>query len=130
MKQTNVEKAGVKRGFFGYDYTQLQIDPDWVPDDSQAIDMQLKPGQFVIFWSTLMHSAWPHSGKSKDVRLGFVGRYVPAQVHVYPDTELVLEYGGKIPLDEFGSVVVTGENPYDYNKIRTETTRGKRIVPA
>jgi non-heme Fe2+,alpha-ketoglutarate-dependent halogenase len=129
-KQTGVEKAGLKRGFFGYDYRQLQIDPNWVPDDSLAVDIELQPGQCVMFWSTLMHSSWPHSGKSKDVRLGFVGRYVPTQVHVYPDTELVLEYGGQIPLDKYGAVVVSGENQFDYNKIRTETTRGKRFVPA
>lgn len=129
-KQTNLEKGGVKRGFFGYDYRQLQIDPDWTPDDSLAVDMELQPGQAVMFWSTLMHSSWPHSGKSKDVRLGFVGRYVPTQVRVYPDTELVLEYGGAIPLDQFGSVLVCGENRFDYNKMRTETTRGKRFVPA
>jgi non-heme Fe2+,alpha-ketoglutarate-dependent halogenase len=129
-KQVNLEKGGVRRGFFGYDYRQLQIDPNWEPDESQAIDMELQPGQFVMFWSTLMHSSWPHSGKSKDLRLGFVGRYVPTQVRVYPDTELVLEYGGAIPLDQYGAVLVCGENTNPENKMRTETTRGKRFVPA
>jgi chlorinating enzyme len=27
------DKDGIRRGFFGYDYRQLQIDPDWKPDE-------------------------------------------------------------------------------------------------
>ena len=49
-----LEKDGVKRGFFGYDYRQLQIDPNWKPDESKAVSMIMKPGQFFIFTSTLL----------------------------------------------------------------------------
>lgn len=118
------EKNGVKRGFFGYDYRQLQIDPNWKPDESQAISMVMKAGQFIIFPSTLMHASLPHTGEAKDMRMGFATRYVPTKVKIYPDTELVVEYGGNIPLDRYGAVLVTGEDGFGHNKIMTHNLRG------
>ncbi|MFB6909251.1 chlorinating enzyme [Streptomyces bacillaris] len=120
----NRKEGGVRRGFFGYDYRELQIDPDFVPDESQAVPIVLRPGEAVMFWSTLMHASYPHSGKTEDMRLGFAGRYVPTSVHVYPDTDVVEEYGGKVSLDRYGAVVVSGENRYDHNRIATRTTTG------
>ena len=121
--KTNLEKEGVRRGFFGYDYRELQIDPDWKPDESKAVSMEMRPGQFIIFWSTLMHASHPHAGKSKDMRLGFVARYVPTSVQIYPDSDFIEEYGGRISLDRYGAVLVSGHNQYDHNRIATETTR-------
>ena len=118
------DKAGVKRGFFGYDYRQLQIDPDWSPDESKSISMVMRPGQFIIFWSTLMHASHPHSGKTKQMRLGFVSRYVPTSVRIYPDTDVVTEYGGSIKLDKYGAVLVSGKNKFTHNRIATHTTQG------
>jgi non-haem Fe2+, alpha-ketoglutarate-dependent halogenase len=118
------KEGGVRRGFFGYDYRQLQQDPNWKPDESKAVSMVMRPGQFIMFWSTLMHAAHPHLGKTKDMRLAFATRYVPTQVKVYPDTEYVEEYGGKISLEKFGSVLVSGKNEYSYNRIATKTARG------
>ncbi|WP_236598002.1 chlorinating enzyme, partial [Burkholderia sp. E168m23] len=43
----NREKQGVRRGFFGYDYRQLQKDPNWSPDESQAKSMVMRQGQFI-----------------------------------------------------------------------------------
>ncbi|MFE2070802.1 chlorinating enzyme [Streptomyces sp. NPDC059467] len=117
-------KRGVRRGFFGYDYRELQIDPDFVPDESQSVPIVLRPGEAVMFWSTLMHASYPHTGKSDEMRLGFAGRYVPTSVHVYPDTDVVEEYGGKVSLDRYGAVVVSGENRYDHNRIATHTATG------
>jgi len=57
-------KEGVARGFFGYDYRALQVDPDWKPDESKAVSMVMKPGEAVIFSSTLMHASHPHRGKT------------------------------------------------------------------
>jgi non-heme Fe2+,alpha-ketoglutarate-dependent halogenase len=120
----NRKEGGVRRGFFGYDYRELRIDPDFVPDESQAVPIVLRPGEAVMFWSTLMHASYPHSGKTEDMRLGFAGRYVPTSVHVYPDTDVVEEYGGKVSLERYGAVVVSGENRYDHNRIATQTTTG------
>jgi len=117
-------KSGIQRGFFGYDYRELQIDDDFEPDESLARPMVMRPGEAIMFWSTLMHASLPHNGKSDEMRLGFAARYVPTSVHVYPDTEEIIEYGGRVSLDRFGSVVVSGTNEYAYNRIATETTTG------
>jgi non-haem Fe2+, alpha-ketoglutarate-dependent halogenase len=118
------EKGGVRRGFFGYDYRQLQIDPDWKPDESRAISRELRPGQAVLFWSTLQHASHPHAGLTSDPRLGFASRYVPTCVKIYPDTDVVEEYGGSVRLDKYGAVLVSGTDTYGYNPIATATTRG------
>jgi non-heme Fe2+,alpha-ketoglutarate-dependent halogenase len=124
----SVEKDGARRGFFGYDYRELQIDPDWKPDETCAVSMEMAAGQFIMFWSTLMHASHPHSGKTNDMRLGFATRYVPSSVRVYPDTDVVEEYGGRVSLERYGSVVVRGRNEYPGNRIATHTTRGDRFV--
>jgi len=117
-------KEGVRRGFFGYDYRQLQIDPDFTPDESQAVPMVMRPGEAVMFWSTLMHASYPHEGKTDAMRLGFASRFVPTSTHVYPGTDVVEEYGGKVSLERYGAVLVSGENHYNHNRIATQTTTG------
>jgi non-haem Fe2+, alpha-ketoglutarate-dependent halogenase len=122
-----VDKDGVPRGFFGYDYRSLQIDPDWKPDENAAVSQVMQPGQFIVFWSTLMHASHPHLGKTDEMRMGFASRYVPADVRVYPDSDAIEEYGGRISLENYGSVVVRGENRCPENRIATQTTRGKKF---
>ncbi|MDN0197623.1 chlorinating enzyme [Streptomyces sp. S.PNR 29] len=117
-------KKGVRRGFFGYDYRELQKDPDWEPDESQAVPMVMRPGEAILFWSTLMHASLPHAGRTDEMRLGFAGRYVPTSVRVYPDTDVVEEYGGSVSLERYGSVLVSGQDRYGHNRLATETTRG------
>jgi non-haem Fe2+, alpha-ketoglutarate-dependent halogenase len=121
---TNVEKDGVRRGFFGYDYRELQIDPDWKPDEAKARSMAMPAGHFIVFWSTLMHASHPHSGRTDQMRMGFAARYVPTSVRVYPDCDHIEEYGGRISLERYGAVLVSGENIYDHNRIATKTTGG------
>ncbi|MGW4407594.1 chlorinating enzyme [Nonomuraea sp. NPDC004702] len=118
------DKDGVRRGFFGYDYRDLQIDPDWKPDESQAVSMVMRPGEAILFWSTLMHASLPHKGLTDEMRLGFAARYVPTKVDVYPDTDEIEEYGGRVSLDRYGAVLVTGQNTNPHNRIATATTTG------
>lgn len=119
------EKEGVRRGFFGYDYRELQIDPEWKPDESKAISMVMLPGQAIMFWSTLMHASHPHSGKTKEMRMGFAARYVPTCVKVYPDTTEIEEYGGRVSLEKYGAVLVAGQDEFGCNRLATHTTRDK-----
>lgn len=123
------EKEGVKRGFFGYDYRQLQKDPNWKPDESQAFSMVLKPGEAVIFWSNTMHASLPHTGSKKDYRMGYAARYVPTKVQVYPGTDKISEYGGGISLEHFGSVLVSGKDEYGHNRLARENRRGYPFTP-
>ncbi|MET9503384.1 chlorinating enzyme [Streptomyces sp. NPDC006259] len=119
-------KDGVPRGFFGYDYRQLQIDPDWRPSEEDAFHLVMERGQCVIFWSTLMHASLPNV-TTKSHRMGFATRYVPTSVRVYPDTDRVEEYGGSIPLDKWGAVLVSGEDDTGHNKILRESLRGTPV---
>lgn len=118
-----VERAGMKRGFFGYDFSALQKDPHWTPDESRAVSIVLKAGQFVIFWSTVMHASFPNTTKNK-TRLGYACRYVPTSVRIYPDTDCVEEYGSRISLERYGVVVVSGEDHYRHNQVVTQNARG------
>lgn len=122
-------KDGRHSGFFGYDYRQLQIDPDWKPDESQAVSIEMNAGEFIIFWSTLMHASHPHRGKTRSWRLGYAARYVPTFVRVYPDTEIVSEYGGSISLEKYGAVLVAGNNNFSHNRMTQCTTRGFEFRP-
>ncbi|CAM5595973.1 MULTISPECIES: chlorinating enzyme [Streptomyces] len=117
-------KQGVRRGFFGYDYRELQKDPDFVPDESRAVSMVMQPGEAIMFWSTLMHASHPHDGKSDRMRMGFASRYVPTSVRVYPDTEVIEEYGGSVSLERYGAVLVAGQDAYGHNRLTDRTTRG------
>jgi non-haem Fe2+, alpha-ketoglutarate-dependent halogenase len=122
-----VEKDGVKRGFFGYDYRQLQKDPDWRPDESKAVSQVMRQGQFIVFWSTLMHASLPHAGRTDRMRLGFAARYLPTSVRVYPYSASLEEFGGAASLEKFGNVLVAGENRYDYNRFVEHTVGGYRF---
>lgn len=122
------EKDGVRRGFFGYDYRQLQKDPNWTPDESKAVSMVMRPGQAILFWSTLMHASHPHLGRTSEPRLGFAARYVPTAVKVYPDTDVVEEYGGTVSLDRYGAVLVSGEDRFGHNQLVDRTTRGRHFT--
>jgi len=119
------EKDGVRRGFFGYDYRELQIDPNWKPDESKAVSMVMRPGQAIMFWSTLMHASHPHAGKTNEMRMGFAARYVPTCVKVYPGSEEIEEYGGRVSLEKYGAVLVAGVDEFGHNRLATHTTRGR-----
>src|SRR5262249_28383390 len=68
------EEDGVRRGFFGYDWREIQKDPHWKPDESKAVSMPCHAGEFNIFWSTTMHASFPHAGKTDQMRLAFAVR--------------------------------------------------------
>jgi non-heme Fe2+,alpha-ketoglutarate-dependent halogenase len=78
--------------------------------------MVMRQGQFIVFWSTLMHASLPNSSQ-KSMRLGYTGRYVPNQVRVYPFSDTLREYGGETSLERFACVQVAGEDDYHHNKI-------------
>lgn len=121
------EKDGVRRGFFGYDYRQLQKDPNWSPEESKAESQVMRQGQFIIFWSTLMHASHPHSGLTDQMRLGFAGRYLPTSVKVYPHSDALEEFGGAASLDKFGNVLVSGKDEFQHNRFVESTVNGYRF---
>lgn len=129
-KNNNLVKNGVHRGLWGYDYRDLQKDPNWAPDESKAVYLEMNRGEVVIFWSTVLHSSLPHLGISKEMRLGFSARYVPPEVYIHPDTDVLHEFGGEVSLKNYGAVVVAGKNPYSHNRVRSTNMHGQPFVPA
>ena len=117
-------KNGVRRGFYGYDYRQLQKDPDWSPDESNAKSMVMRKGQAIMFWSTLMHASHPHQGRTDKMRLGFTARYVPTSVRVYPYQDTLAEYGVEVSLEKYGCVLVSGKDEFGHNRIVDRTVNG------
>lgn len=123
-KNSNINKDGIKRGFFGYDYRSLQKDPDWSPDESKAVSLEMKAGQFIIFWSNLMHASLPNSTKSS-MRLGYTSRYLPAKVKVYPGVDRIQEFGSEYSLEKYGVVFVSGKDKYKHNRVLLKNARGE-----
>ncbi|MGC4987352.1 chlorinating enzyme [Streptomyces sp. DT193] len=121
-----LQKDGVRRGFFGYDYRQLQKDDDWAPDESKAVSQIMRPGQFVIFWSTLMHASHPNTTADK-TRLGCAARYLPTKARVYPGLTELNEFGSVLNLKRFGSVLVSGSDQYGHNRFVDRTVDGFRF---
>jgi len=107
----DVVKDNVRRGFNGYDYRTLQKDPHWRPDESRAVSMVMAAGQFIVFRSMLLHASKPNI-TTDTPRLGYVARYVPSRVKVYPDTDVVREFGGTVSLEKYGTVVVSARASY------------------
>lgn len=124
-KMNQEEKAGQKSGFLGYDYRELQIDPNWEPDESKAVVAEMNAGECIIFWSTLMHASLPNtSDDARDIRFGYVARYVPPEVKVYSESKTYNAFGGSMSLANHGSIVVCGESKDTHNKIVTQNRRG------
>ncbi|WP_191877446.1 chlorinating enzyme [Streptomyces filipinensis] len=123
-RNISVVKNGVRRGFFGYDYRELQIDPGWQPNESKAVSVEMRAGQFVMFWSTLLHASHPHAGRTKKMRMGYSARYVPTCVALYPGLSQVEEYGGRARLDRYAAVLVSGRDDFGHNRIARHTTKG------
>lgn len=128
-KNHNVIKGNTPRGFNGYDYRELQVDPNWTPDESKAIPMVMKAGEFIIFRSKLLHASKPNTSKTK-TRLAFVSRYVSGNVKVYPDTNYVEEFGGSYSLDKYGVVEVGGKNLEASNRVKKINNRGTSFIKA
>ena len=55
-------------------------------DESQAVDVVLRPGQFSLHHSTLVHGSTPNI--SSEPRIGFIIRFVTSQMQ-NPDTQLL-----------------------------------------
>ena len=108
---------GKKSGFYGYDYDKLKLDPNWEPDESKAVHLEMKPGQFFLFTSRCMHASEPNTSKSSN-RFGWSTRFVTTDVKVYPDCDSFQHFGEEFSLERYSTVLVAGEDRYKHNKVR------------
>jgi non-haem Fe2+, alpha-ketoglutarate-dependent halogenase len=114
-------------GFYGYNFSDFAIDPDWAPDPADIVDMEMDAGQAVIFTASCVHGSLPNTTE-RDTRFAIAARYVPTHVRVYPDQDVVHAHGVEYQLTNYGSVLVAGVNRYDHNRIRTANVLGEEFA--
>jgi non-haem Fe2+, alpha-ketoglutarate-dependent halogenase len=129
MNNRGLEKNGVKRGTFGYDFRDLQINSGWCVDESKAVSMEMKAGQFIIFWSTLLHASTPNSSKTQP-RLAYAARYVPTKVKIYQGPGKLTRFGAEYSLENSAAVLVSGRDEYKHNRVRSIDLRGREFPVA
>ena len=112
----NVVKNGRRKGFFGYDSRESQVESGWTPDENSALDLELKAGQCVILWEATMHGSLPNTSRNS-TRMAFVARYVPTQVQVYSKMDTLREFGGSAELSKWRAVLVSGVDNYRHNRL-------------
>lgn len=76
-------------------------------DETKAIDMELRPGEFFIFNDRLMHSS--RANRSSERRIGLGARFTLPFVKLYQD-EVPLFPGHR-------AIVVSGEDRMGFNKV-------------
>lgn len=118
-------EAGARRtGFFGYDFDDFKVDPDWQPDESEAAVLEMQPGECVLFPEFTLHGSLPNTSKY-DVRFAFSARYAPTHVQIYPNLDEFVEHGSHFDLQKYGTVLVAGEDNHGHNRRRTTSIRGE-----
>ncbi|NOJ96776.1 chlorinating enzyme [Corallococcus coralloides] len=115
-----------KSDFFGYDFQEFKVDPKWMPDESQALAMEMQAGECVIFTAKCVHASYPNSTQRK-TRFAITSRYTSTDVRVYPYERKFRAHGGDFDLDaaNYGCVLVSGEDRYGHNRIRRENNLGQ-----
>lgn len=106
---------GERLGFYGYSYSDLRLDPDFIPDKRSELALELDAGECVIFTSRLLHGSYPNT--SDNVRLGFAARYCAEQVKVYPGADSFTMFGEAMPLDKYSALLVSGETRHKHNRV-------------
>lgn len=126
---TGREKYNVKEadtGFFGYNFSDFLVDPDWQPAPEDIVEMEMRPGEAVIFTASCVHGALPNISE-RETRFAIAGRYVPTHVRVYPDQDSFSAHGDEFDLSDYGSVLVQGEDRFKHNRMRDKGTLGQKF---
>jgi len=122
--QENFDPMASDTGFFGYNYAEFKVDPNWEPDEAKALALEMNPGEAVIFTARCMHGSFPNTSKNA-IRFALATRYVPTDVKVYPGMTSFHEHGGAFDLSGYGCVLVSGKDDYRLNRVCTENNLGE-----
>jgi len=113
--------------FFGYNFSDFKLDPNWEPPAEDVVALEMKPGEAVIFTANCVHGSLPNITE-RETRFAIAGRYVPTHVRVYPDQGSFTAHGATFDLTHYGSVLIAGKNTYHHNRIRTENNLGQPFI--
>ncbi|HEX3105646.1 MAG TPA: chlorinating enzyme [Terriglobales bacterium] len=103
--------------FFGYEFQDFKIDPNWFPNESEAAAMEMHAGECVMFTASCVHGSFPNTTQ-RQTRFAISSRYVPSHVRVYPDWAGFQAHGGTFDLGKYGCVQVSGTDSYGHNRVR------------
>jgi len=109
--------------FFGYNYDELKIDPNWSPDDERVAHVEMQPGEFIIFTARCIHGSNPNTDTRQ--RMGFSVRVVPGHVKVYEGMDSFDEFGHHFDLSRHACVLLAGEDRYGHNRFTRENAWGR-----
>lgn len=118
-----VDEMEERGSFFGYDFSEFRVDPEWLPPEDEAVAMEMEAGQCVIFTARCVHASYPNTTE-RSTRFAIAARYVPTEVRVYPGWSDYTAHGGHFDLTDYGTVLVSGEDRYGHNRIRATDNRG------
>jgi non-haem Fe2+, alpha-ketoglutarate-dependent halogenase len=113
--------------FFGYNYDDIKIDPNWDPDKENVRHLEMRPGQFIIFTARCIHGSNPNTSNRQ--RMGFAIRVVPTHVRVYGGMTEFHEFGHHFKLDRHGCVLVAGKDDFGHNRVLRENFWGEPFTP-
>ncbi len=119
--------AYAKTGFFGYNFSDFVIDPNWEPAPEDVVELEMTPGEAVIFTASCVHGSLPNITQ-RETRMALSGRYVPTHVRLYPDQETYVAHGATFDLANYGGVLVAGENRYTHNRMRDTDNHGNKFI--
>jgi non-heme Fe2+,alpha-ketoglutarate-dependent halogenase len=112
--------------FFGYEFQDFKIDPNWFPNESEAVAMEMHAGECVLFTASCVHGSFPNTTQ-RQTRFAISSRYVPTHVRVYPDWTGFHAHGGAFDLSKYGCVLVSGKDSYGHNRVRATNEWGHRF---
>jgi non-haem Fe2+, alpha-ketoglutarate-dependent halogenase len=110
--------------FYGYEFQDFKINPEWMPDESKAVAMEMNAGECVMFSASCVHASYPNVSK-RQTRFAISARYVPTDIKVYPGWRGFKAHGGIFDLSRYGCVLVHGEDRYGFNRVRQTDEYGQ-----
>jgi non-heme Fe2+,alpha-ketoglutarate-dependent halogenase len=110
--------------FFGYQFAEFKVDPNWDPDAEEAVALEMQPGECVIFTARCVHGSYPNTTERK-TRFAIATRYVPTHVRVYADQQTFMAHGYEHDLAGYGVVLVSGQDTHGHNRVRHLNNRGE-----
>ncbi|WP_431873295.1 chlorinating enzyme [Amycolatopsis sacchari] len=119
--------AAKDNSFFGYNYDDIKLDKNWDPDQENVRDLEMRPGEFIIFTARCIHGSNPNTSRRQ--RMGFAIRTVPTHVRVYGGMTEFTEFGHHFDLDRHGCVLVGGQDEYGLNRMAEVNAWGRPFQP-
>ncbi|MGY3205097.1 chlorinating enzyme [Streptomyces sp. TE5632] len=114
-------------GFYGYDFSDFAVDPGWEPRPEDVAEVELQPGEALIFTASCVHGSLPNITE-RETRFAITSRYVPTHVRVYPDQTSYTAHGHDFDLTDYGAVLVSGRDTHGHNRLRTTNAHGEPFV--